>query len=152
MKKKKLKILNWLKKNGKEHLGNALEMIGENTSIPIVSALLDGIGEKLQNDKTLTPEQLKEVNDLIKLDVQSVTTRWESDNKQELKLPKLIRPIVLGYTWLLLTVLIVLYAFGVDIDSTYLDIFEILALTVNGAYFGARTVEKYHKQKYNEKN
>jgi hypothetical protein len=41
-------------------------------------------------------------------------------------------------------------ALGVSIDSIYITVFEVLALAVNGAYFGARTIEKYHKEKYDK--
>ena len=149
--KKKLKILAWLKKNGKETLGKGLEMVGENTSIPIVSNILDNIGEALQGQKDITPEQIEEAKLIIEADLkefQQISDRWKSDNEQELKLPKLIRPIILAYTWLLLTVLIVLDVCGLVIQSEYISTFQILALAVNSAYFGARTIEKYHKEKF----
>ena len=149
--KKKLKILAWLKKNGKETLGKGLEMVGENTSIPIVSNILDNIGEALQGQKDITPEQIEEAKLIIEADLkefQQISDRWKSDNEQELKLPKLIRPIILAYTWLLLTVLIILDVCGLVIQSEYISTFQILALAVNSAYFGARTIEKYHKEKF----
>ena len=149
--KLKLRIKDWLKKNGKETLGNSLEFIGENTSIPILSGLIDKIGESLQQDKDITPEQIEEFKRLAELDkieMLELTKRWQSDNSQDLKLPKLIRPSILAYSWILLTLLVVLDAFGIVIDSVFVKTFEILALTVNGAYFGARTIEKYHNNKY----
>ncbi len=149
--KLKLRIKDWLKKNGKETLGNSLEFIGENTSIPILSGLIDKIGESLQEDKDITPEQIEEFKRLAELDkteMLELTKRWQSDNNQDLKLPKLIRPSILAYSWILLTLLVVLDAFGIVIDSVFVKTFEILALTVNGAYFGARTIEKYHNNKY----
>ena len=152
MKKKKFKILDWLKKNGKESIGKGLELVGENTSIPVISKLLDGIGEALQNDKDLTPEEIEEAKILLDADLkefEQITNRWKSDNEQDLKLPKLIRPLVLAFTWVLLTTLIILDACGVVIQSEYISTFQILALAVNSAYFGARTIEKYHKQKFN---
>jgi hypothetical protein len=79
-----------------------------------------------------------------------ISARWKSDNQQDLKLPKLIRPVVLAYTWILLTILVVMDALGVSIDSIYITVFEVLALAVNGAYFGARTIEKYHREKYDK--
>ena len=127
-------------------------------------AILDTIGDILPSngmlgvvkglistDDTLTPEDKEHALELIELDLQEmqeITKRWESDNQQELKLPKLIRPSVLAFTWILLTILIVLNACGVSIESSYIDVFEILALTLNGAYFSARTIEKYHSKKY----
>lgn len=147
------RLKKWLKANGKNSIGEILENNAKFVPIPFIGGLIEQVGRDLQDDPDLTPEQKKDIAELIKLDLaeyKELTNRWESDNNQDLKLPKLIRPIILGFTWLLLTTLIVLNAVGVVIESQYIRTFEILALTVNGAYFGARTIEKYHNKKYNK--
>ncbi len=153
--KDKGRLRNWLKNNGKESLGNALTFVGGKTDIPVLSKLIEGAGELLMDDDSLSDEQKKEVAELVRLDLEelkieqeNISSRWLSDNEQESKLPKIIRPAVLAYTWLILTLLVVLNAFGILLDNIYITMFETLALTVNGAYFGARTIEKYHKNKY----
>lgn len=145
------RLKKWFKENGKEQIGKALENNAKFIPIPLIGGLIEQIGEDMQGDPELTPEQKEELKAIIDADLkelEQLTTRWESDNKQDLKLPKLIRPLVLAFTWVLLTTLIVLDAFNIIIQSQYVQTFEILALTVNGAYFGARTIEKYHGKKY----
>jgi hypothetical protein len=154
--KKKGRLKEWLKNNGRETLGEALDFVGSKTDIPVLSKLIEGAGELLMKDDTLSEEQKKEVAELVRLDLEelkieqeNISSRWLSDNDQDSKLPKLIRPIVLGYTWVVLTLLVVLNAFGITLETVYISMFEALAITVNAAYFGARTIEKYHKNKFN---
>jgi len=145
------RLKKWLKENGKDKIGEVLENNAKFIPIPLVGGFIEQIGRDLQDDPKLTPEQKEELKTIIEADLnewKEITKRWESDNNQDLKLPKLIRPLVLAFTWVLLTTLIVLNAFNIIIQSEYIQVFEILALTVNGAYFGARTVEKYHAKKY----
>lgn len=68
--KKKGKLKEWLKANGKNILGDTLDLIGSNTSIPIASKLIEGIGEKLKDDKELTPEQKEKALELIKIELE----------------------------------------------------------------------------------
>lgn len=154
--KDKGRLKKWLQENGKETLGQALNFVGGKTDIPVLSKLIEGAGELLMKDDTLSEEQKKEVAELVRLDLEelkieqeNISSRWLSDNEQDSKLPKLIRPIVLGYTWVILTLLVVLDACGITLDEIYISMFEALAITVNAAYFGMRTIEKYHKNKFN---
>ena len=113
--------------------------------------LLGVVKNLISKDDKLSSSDKEYVLKLIELDfqeMQEITKRWESDNLQELKLPKLIRPIILATTWVILLTLIITNFCGIEIDNEYLDVYKILALTVNGAYFSARTIEKYHKKKY----
>ena len=145
------RLKKWFKENGREQIGKALENNAKFIPIPLIGGVIEQMGRDMQDDPELTPEQKEELKAIIEADLkelEQLTARWESDNNQDLKLPKLIRPIILAFTWVLLTTLIVLDAFDIIIQSEYIQVFEILALTVNGAYFGARTVEKYHSKKY----
>ena len=69
---KKGRLKKWLKENGKNALGGILDTIGENTSIPIASKLIEGIGESLMNDKEITEEDKKELAEIIKLELQEL--------------------------------------------------------------------------------
>jgi hypothetical protein len=148
--KKKLgetKVGIFLKEKAPNLIGTGLQIIGDLTG----RETLENLGKKILGSKELTEDEQQHALDLIQLDLQEmqeISERWKSDNEQELKLPKIIRPLVLAFTWVLLTILIVLDACGVIIRSNYVDVFEILALTVNGAYFSARTIEKYHAKKH----
>lgn len=59
------KLKKWLKENGKNSLGTVLDKIGENTSIPIASGIIESIGESLMDDPELTPEQQKELAEIM---------------------------------------------------------------------------------------
>jgi hypothetical protein len=145
------RLKKWLKENGKDKIGEVLENNAKFIPIPLVGGFIEQIGRDLQDDPDIHPHDKITLKADIEADLnewKEITKRWESDNNQDLKLPKLIRPLVLAFTWILLTTLIILNAFNIIIQSEYIQVFEILALTVNGAYFGARTVEKYHAKKY----
>ncbi len=145
------RLKKWLKENGKDKIGEVLENNAKFIPIPLVGGFIEQIGRDLQDDPELTLEQKEGLKAIIEADLkelEQLTARWESDNNQDLKLPKLIRPLILAFTWVLLTTLIILDAFGIVIQSEYIQVFEILALAVNSAYFGARTIEKYHAKKY----
>ncbi len=145
------RLKKWFKEKGKDQIGKAIENNAKFIPVPFLPNLLEQMGRDLQDDPELTEEEKAELKEIIKADLEEqleISKRWDSDNKQDLKLPKLIRPIILAFTWVLLIELSVLDAFKIVIQSEYIQVFEILALAVNSAYFGARTIEKYHKQKY----
>lgn len=78
----------------------------------------------------------------------NVTERWKADMSSDVKLAKLIRPVML-------IVLISVFVVTMFLDSldnqpfnvkdSYVSLLEILMLTVFGAYFAGRTVEKTRK-------
>ena len=140
----------FLKEKAPELLGDGLQLLGGLTGRKV----LENLGKKISGSDKLSDSDKAYALELIALDLQEmqeITARWESDNQQELKLPKLIRPVILAYTWIILTLLVVLDACGIKLHDNYVNMFEVLALTVNGAYFSARTVEKYHKMKHSLK-
>lgn len=154
--KDKGKLKEWLRIKGKDILGNVLNGIGESTSIPILSNLIEGIGESLMNDPDLSDEEKQEAAELVKAELtllkvreQELTKRWESDNNQDLKFPKLIRPSVLAYSWVLITLIVILEACNVLIPSS--SIIIGMCGTVNIAYFGSRGYEKVIKFKNSKK-
>lgn len=91
--------------------------------------------------------KLEYEKELYKIQEENVTKRWEADSKQELKLPKLIRPLVLAVLVGLFCLTIVLSYFSVIIPNDYLSLLEVILLTVISAYFGARSIDKYTQTK-----
>jgi hypothetical protein len=75
---------------------------------------------------------------------QEVTKRWEADMKGDVALAKYIRPA----TMIILMVFFMAMMIwdGIDPDfipkESYVNLLEILMLTVFGAYFAGRTIEK----------
>lgn len=117
--------------------------------------ILGIVGNLISRDEELTPEDREHALELLKFDIQDtqeITKRWGMDMHSDSWLSKNIRPMVCGYTWLLLTVVFCLTWAGYDLPEGYVTLFTTLALAVNAAYFGARTVEKYHNKKYSENN
>lgn len=78
------KIIKWLKENGKENLGKGLEAIGENTSIPVISGLLDGIGESLQGDIEISNNELVKAKELMKQDLEAFKLHNENTKNARL--------------------------------------------------------------------
>jgi hypothetical protein len=64
------KLKEWLKEHGKESAGKLLNTIGENTSIPILSNIIESIGEGLMNDPNLSEQEKQEAAELIKAELE----------------------------------------------------------------------------------
>lgn len=74
----------------------------------------------------------------------NVSRRWEADMSSDVKLAKVIRPAIM--IALMLFFMIVMVWDGMDETfiprDSYVSLLEILMLTVFGAYFAGRTIEK----------
>tara|TARA_Y100001973_G_scaffold99588_1_gene159042 strand:- start:12 stop:401 length:390 start_codon:yes stop_codon:yes gene_type:complete len=115
--------------------------------------LVDSVGNAI--DKIHTSAEEKE---LVKAEVKKmlldyeqniqreVTKRWEADMNGNW-LTKSIRPLTLGFLMIVLTVF-TLVDFGyvnISISDSWIDLWQILAITCFGAYFGGRSFEKIKK-------
>tara|TARA_R100001460_G_scaffold7790_4_gene19588 strand:- start:3417 stop:3806 length:390 start_codon:yes stop_codon:yes gene_type:complete len=115
--------------------------------------LVDSVGNAI--DKIHTSAEEKE---LVKAEVkkmllnyeqniqQEVTKRWEADMNGNW-LTKSIRPLTLAFLMIVLTVF-TLVDFGyvnISISDSWIDLWQILAITCFGAYFGGRSFEKIKK-------
>ena len=126
-------------------------------------AVLDSIGHILPDqgglgivkniitsDNTIEPQDKEEALKLLELDImemQNVSTRWNSDMKSDSWLSKNTRPLTLIYLTLASTLLIVLDSFHTrfDVDSAWVELLKTLLITVYVAYFGSRGAEKIQK-------
>jgi len=78
----------------------------------------------------------------------NVTERWKADMSGDVKLAKTIRPVMLI---VLISIFVGLVIFDsldnqpFNVRESYVSLLEILMLTVFGAYFAGRTVEKTRK-------
>lgn len=141
-KPKDWKITGWLKEKAPDLLGDVLEITGDVTGIEA----LERIGNKISGSENLSESDKAYALKLIEQDMkeqEEVTKRWESDNQNGAFISKIARPVVLLFSWLLMTSIVVMDASGVVFNENVLTVFEWCFLTVNGAYFGARTVEKF---------
>jgi hypothetical protein len=101
----------------------------------------------VDKDPTLDSEEFKAVMDAEMSAQDNVTERWKADAQSDVRLAKLIRPSVM--IALLTFFMIITIWDGVDPQfmppENYINLLEILMLTVFGAYFAGRTIEKVRK-------
>jgi hypothetical protein len=152
--KEKGVLKKWLKENGKNALGNILDTIGESTSIPFASKLIEGIGESLMDDPELTSEQKEQATEIIKMELreleiieENLTTRWVADVGSDSKLAKNARPLTLHFISLLLLSYFVTAYFGIYLPSEYTSLLIVIVPTVYGGYFALREFGKHSQRK-----
>jgi cation transport ATPase len=78
---------------------------------------------------------------------EEVTARWKSDMQSDSWLSKSIRPLVLAWLVVCTTLLIFIDA-GVimfKVEDKWVDLLQLVLITVIGAYFGGRSYEKIKK-------
>jgi len=143
MSEKKLrdtKVGQWLK----EKAPSVLEVVGDVLPDRGVLGVVKNIVDR---DPTLDSASFQAVMDAEIKAQENVTRRWEADAKSDVKLAKLIRPIMLVLLCVFFMVMMIWE--GIDPNfkppSSYISLLEILMLTVFGAYFAGRTVEKVRK-------
>ncbi len=76
-----------------------------------------------------------------------VTERWKMDMQSDSWLSKNIRPLVLIFL-VVSTVLLVFIDAGViafEVKASWVDLLQLVLITVIGAYFGGRSLEKVKK-------
>ena len=117
--------------------------------------LVKGIGDVVDNLHTSKEEKL-EAEQKIKELVASyqntlekeISNRWESDMKSDSWLSKNVRPMVLIFL-VLSTVLLIFIDAGVInfvVEAKWTDLLQLVLITVIGAYFGGRSLEKTKKK------
>ena len=115
--------------------------------------LIDSVGNAI--DKIHTSAEEKELikNEINKkiLDYEQniqkeVTKRWEAD-MQGNWLSKSIRPLSLAFLLVVLSVFTLIdFSFiDLEIKDSWIDLWQLLAITAFGAYFGGRSYEKIKK-------
>ena len=80
-----------------------------------------------------------------------ITERWRSDMNSDSWLSKNIRPLTLAFLLFALTIFTLIdFSFlGLEIQEAWIDLWQMLAITAFGAYFGGRSWEKIKRK--NEK-
>jgi len=118
--------------------------------------LVEGIGGVLDDLITSKEEKLEaahKIKDLVaKHEVEmeeQITSRWASDMNSDSWLSKNVRPLVLIFL-VVSTVLLVFIDAGVitfKVEDKWTDLLQIVLITVIGAYFGGRSIEKVKNNK-----
>jgi hypothetical protein len=134
------KVGQWLK----EKAPSVLEVVGDVLPDRGVLGVVKNIVDR---DPTLDSQSFQAVMDAEIKAQENVTRRWEADAKSDVKLAKLIRPIMLVLLCVFFMTMMVWEGLDPNFKppSSYISLLEILMLTVFGAYFAGRTVEKVRK-------
>ena len=116
--------------------------------------LVKGVGGVLDNLITSKDEKLeakRKIQELIanhEAEMQrNVTDRWKSDMNSDSWLSKNVRPLVLIFL-VVCTVLMIFIDAGTinfNVEAKWTDLLQLVLITVIGAYFGGRSLEKTKK-------
>ena len=116
--------------------------------------LVKGVGGVIDNLHTSKEEKLeaeRKIKELVanhQIEMEkNITSRWEADLKSDSWLSKNIRPLVLIFL-VVSTVLLVFIDAGViafEVKASWVDLLQLVLITVIGAYFGGRSLEKVKK-------
>ena len=132
------RVGDFLRKIGQSDFLENIVRVAKERGLPFLSIVEDFITENKEI-------KLAEKNYALKLleydlnEAKEISSRWSADMLSDSFLSKNIRPLVLIYCWLLITVMIF---FKNEINAAYITLIEGLAITVNAAYFGSRAFEK----------
>ena len=113
--------------------------------------LVEGVGGVLDNLTTTKAEKLEAKHKMQELIAdyetkmeQNITDRWKADMNSDSWLSKNVRPLVLIFL-VVSTVLMIFIDAGTisfEVEAKWTDLLQLVLITVIGAYFGGRTVEK----------
>ncbi len=116
--------------------------------------LVKGVGDVIDNLHTSKEEKLaaeQKVKELIaSYETQmekEISTRWSADMNSDSWLSKNVRPMVLIFL-VVCTVLMIFIDAGTiafEVEDKWTDLLQLVLITVIGAYFGGRSLEKTKK-------
>jgi hypothetical protein len=131
----------WLKSKAPNVLETVGDLLPDNGALGVVKNLLD-------KEPGIDPAEAKAKVDAEIEFQKNVTERWKADMSSDIKLAKVIRPLMLIILISVFVITMVLDSLDnqpFNVKDSYVSLLEILMLTVFGAYFAGRTVEKTRK-------
>jgi hypothetical protein len=135
---KNTKLGSWLKEKAPNILNTVGELLPNQGALGLVKNLLD-------KEPGIDPIEAKEKIDAEIAFQNNVTERWKADMSSDVKLAKLIRPIILITLMVIFCITMIfdsLNNWPFEVKDSYIDLLQILMLTAFGAYFAGRTIEK----------
>ena len=116
--------------------------------------LVEGVGGVIDNlhtskeEKLAAEQKIKELIANYKVEMEkNITARWEADLKSDSWLSKNVRPLTLIFL-IVCTMLLIFIdagALNFEVKSSWVDLLQLVLITVIGAYFGGRSLEKVKK-------
>ena len=116
--------------------------------------LIKGVGGVIDNLHTSKEEKLeaeRKVKDLManyEIEMEkNITERWKMDMQSDSWLSKNIRPLVLVFLVVSTVLMIFIDAGTINfvVEDKWTDLLQLVLITVIGAYFGGRSLEKVKK-------
>lgn len=113
--------------------------------------LVDSVGDALDelitsDDEKLAAElKIKELIARYEADIErNITDRWQSDMASDSWLSKHVRPMMLVFLVVATVVMVFIDSGSINfvVEDKWVDLLQIVLITVIGAYFGGRTLEK----------
>ncbi len=118
------------------------------------SELVKGVGGIIDNlhtskeEKLAAEQKIKELVSSYEIEMEkNITERWTMDMKSDSWLSKNIRPLVLVFLVVSTVLMIFIDAGTINfvVEAKWTDLLQIVLITVIGAYFGGRSLEKVKK-------
>ena len=116
--------------------------------------LVKGVGGVIDNlhtskeEKLAAERKIKELMANYEVEMEkNITSRWEADLKSDSWLSKNVRPLVMIFL-IVCTMLLIFIdagALNFEVKSSWVDLLQLVLITVIGAYFGGRSLEKVKK-------
>ena len=126
---------------GKLFSGGAAELVKN------VGGVLDNLTTS-KEEKLEAERKIKELMANYEIEMEkNISSRWEADLKSDSWLSKNVRPMVLIFL-IVCTMLLIFIdagALNFEVKSSWVDLLQLVLITVIGAYFGGRSLEKVKK-------
>ena len=116
--------------------------------------LVEGVGGVIddlhtsEEEKLEATQKIKELVSNYEVEMEkTITDRWKSDMASDSWLSKNVRPMVLVFL-VVATVLMIFIDAGTlefNVEAKWTDLLQLVLITVIGAYFGGRSLEKTKK-------
>lgn len=127
-------------------MGIFKNLLGTEKIVDSVGDIIDGVVTN-KEEKLNAKAKLKEVVNNYKIEVEkNITARWEADTNGNM-LTRSVRPLVLIFC-IVCTMLLVFIDSGsiaFEVADKWTDLLTMVLITIVGAYFGGRSVEKLKK-------
>ena len=127
-------------------LGNLLSGGGADL-VKNVGGVIDDLHTS-EEERLEAERKIKEIIANYEVEMEkNITSRWEADLKSDSWLSKNVRPLVLIFL-IVCTMLLIFIdagALNFEVKSSWVDLLQLVLITVIGAYFGGRSLEKVKK-------
>ena len=101
-----------------------------------------------EEERLAAEQKIKEIIANYEVEMEkNITSRWEADLKSDSWLSKNVRPLTLVFL-IVCTMLLIFIdagALNFNVKDSYVDLLQLVLITVIGAYFGGRSLEKVKK-------